>query len=300
MVNFDVDLVVPFVDNTDPVWQKVFTDYCTKTNDLTHLASLHGARFDDFGMFRYCLRTIDKFMPWIRNIYLIVSNIEQVPDYINKAKTKIVLHKDIIPAEYLPTFNSTTIEMFIPNIDGLSEHFIYTNDDMYALQPLTKDDFFTEDGKIKLDFTRRDIRMNSKQFRKVCLNNHQHVIESLGLKHDEFTYLKPNHSFTPMVKSHCKLCLRYLGDVVNKNISAFRTEFQHNQYIYPIFEYFTGNHVFGAPSFIYLSFKRDPNFICDCLLGGQYKVACINDVNLADRSAVDYPKIKEALDKLIA
>ena len=63
MVNFDVDLVVPFVDNTDPVWQRVFTDCCNKTGDSAHLATLHGARFDDFGMFRYCLRCIDKFMP---------------------------------------------------------------------------------------------------------------------------------------------------------------------------------------------------------------------------------------------
>lgn len=299
MINFDVDLVVPFVDNSDPVWQRTFIEYCQKTGETARLADMRGARFDDFGMFRYCLRCIDKFMPWVRKIHLIVSNIEQVPDYINKAKTNIVLHKDIIPEEFLPTFNSTTIEMFLHNIRGLAEHFIYANDDIYAIAPLEKSDFFTDDGKVRFDFTRRDIRLNGKQFRQVCLNCHQHVTESLGLPHDEFTYLKPNHSFAPMIKSHCRLCLRLLGDVVLKNISAFRTEFQHNQYIYPIFEYFIGNRAPGAPSFVYLSFKRTPEHIRECLLCRKYRIACVNDVSVKDRCAIDYPKIKSAFEELL-
>ncbi len=300
MVEFDIDLVVPFVDNLDPVWQQVFKDYCIKTQDYAHLEQLHGARFDDFGMFKYCLAGIKKFMPWLRNIYLIVSNPEQVPDYIDKEKTKIVLHKDIIPEEYLPTFNSTTIEMFIHNIPGLSEHFIYTNDDMYPVAPLAKEDFFTDDGKIKLDFTRRDIRHNSKQFRKVCLNNHQHVTEALGINHDEFTYFKPSHSMTPMIVSHCKKCLELLGNRIYDNISAFRTEFQHNQYIFPIYEYFTRNMVNPAPKFLYISLKRDPNMIADAILSGNYQIICINDVKVPDRSAIDIPKIQAAFDKLLS
>ena len=52
-------------------------------------------------------------MPWIRNLYLIVSNKEQVPAWVNQENVKIVLHEDIIPAQFLPTFNSTAIEMFI-------------------------------------------------------------------------------------------------------------------------------------------------------------------------------------------
>lgn len=291
MVNFDIDLVVPFVDNTDPVWRNVYIDYCKKVGDMVHLAQIEGARFDDFGLFRYCLKGIDKFMPWIRKIFLIVSNPEQVPDYINKEKTEIVLHKDIIPAEFLPTFNSTTIEMFIPNIKGLSEHFIYTNDDMYPVCPIAPEDFFTDDGKIKLDFTRRDIRQNGKQFRKVCLNNHQHVTESLGIKHDEFTYLKPNHSMTPMYLSNCKECIKKLKDRVYPYISAFRTEFQHNQYIYPIYEYLVGNVSLGGPRFVYTSLKRDANDIALILTSGQYQIVCINDVRVPDRSAIDVPKI---------
>ena len=118
----------------------------------------------------------------------------------------------------MPTFNSTTIEMFISNIEGLSEYFIYTNDDMYPVSPLSKEDFFTEDGKIKMAFSGRDIRHNGKQFRLVCQNCFQHVAESLGYRHDDYTYLKPNHSMTPMVKSHCIACLDKLGTQVYENI----------------------------------------------------------------------------------
>ena len=63
MVDFPVDLVVPFVDNTDIVWQQTYIDYCRRTHDIAHLADLHGARFDDFGLFEYNLRCVDKFMP---------------------------------------------------------------------------------------------------------------------------------------------------------------------------------------------------------------------------------------------
>jgi hypothetical protein len=299
MVDFDVDLVVPFVDNKDPVWRQCYLDFCALNNEFARIQEMVGARFDDFGFFEYSLKLIDKFMPWIRNIYLIVSNPEQVPDYINKKKTKIVLHKDIIPAQYLPTFNSTTIEMFIPNIKGLSEHFIYTNDDMYPVAPLTKDDFFTEDGKIKMNFSGRDIRHNSKQFRQVCLRCFQHVAEVLGYRHDDYTYLKPNHSMTPMVKSHCIECLEKLAPHIYPNIWAFRTEYQHNQYIYPLYEYLINNREEGPIRFLYTSLKHSADEIAANLTSGAYQIICLNDVSLPDRSALQIEKIKQAFEYLL-
>lgn len=59
----------------------------------------------------------------------------------------VILHKEIIPKNLLPTFNSTTIEMFLHKIPGLAEHFIYSNDDMIAINNSNAVDFFTEDGK---------------------------------------------------------------------------------------------------------------------------------------------------------
>ena len=81
-------------------------------------------RYRSWDNLQYIFRGIDLFMPYVRKIFLIVSNIEQVPSWLNTEKVNIVLHKDFIPDTLLPTFNSTTIEMFLPNINVFLPHFL--------------------------------------------------------------------------------------------------------------------------------------------------------------------------------
>lgn len=85
-------------------------------------------------------------MPFVKTVHLVVSNIEQVPAWIDKSKVHVVLHKEIIPACLLPTFNSTTIEMFLHKIPGLAEHFIYSNDDTFPFKTMDAYGFFNADG----------------------------------------------------------------------------------------------------------------------------------------------------------
>ena len=107
------------------------------------------------------LRCIDKFCPFVRTLFLVVQTRDQVPDYVKESsRLKIIEHKDIIPEELLPTFNSSTIELHIHKIPDLSEHFIYINDDMYPLNYLTMSDFFTEDGKPKINVALRTQTIN--------------------------------------------------------------------------------------------------------------------------------------------
>lgn len=51
-------------------------------------------------------------------------------------------HADYIPAGYLPTFHSNTIELNFHRIPNLSEHFVLFNDDMFLLRPVAPDFFF--------------------------------------------------------------------------------------------------------------------------------------------------------------
>ena len=66
----------------------------------------------------------------MENVFLLVSGETQVPSWVDRSVVNVVLHKDIIPERFLPTFNSTTIEMFMHRIPGLGEEFLYFNDDM--------------------------------------------------------------------------------------------------------------------------------------------------------------------------
>lgn len=57
---------------------------------------------------------------------------------MGKKKIKYINHEDIIPKQYLPTFNSHIIETFIFRIPNLSEYFIYLNDDCFCGNMITR------------------------------------------------------------------------------------------------------------------------------------------------------------------
>ena len=131
-----MDIVITYVDGNDPVWKQ---DYEKYTN-----VPVMEKRFRDWGTLKYLLRGIEVNMPFIRNVYLVVSHESQVPQWADKTNLNVVLHKDIIPAEYLPTFNSTTIEMFLHRIEGLDEEFVYFNDDIFPVMPSQPEDLFRD------------------------------------------------------------------------------------------------------------------------------------------------------------
>ena len=284
--DFDVDLVIPYVNNRDKVWQKIYTDFTHRSDYINN------PRFDNPNLFEYFLRGVDKFLPWVRKIHLIVSNIEQVPSYINKEKTHIVLHKDIMPEAILPTYNSSTIEMFITKIDGLSEHFIYANDDMYPIREMFKSDFFTEDGKPKIAFKTNYVKKNITFFNQLCLNGYRHLAEVLNYPIDDKTFLRPEHTIASFRLSHCKDCLDKMWHYVEQDLGPFRTTKQHTQYMYSLYERFTNDYVFGGPSFKYYDLNGNHEAIVNNLKSQGCQILCLNGV-------ADNEIEKEHLDEII-
>lgn len=132
-----IDFVIPWVDGNDPVWRK------KKANRLGQAEEDDRAqRYRDWGLLRYWFRGIEKFTPWAGNIWFICD--QEPPAWLNQGhpKLRIVHHEDYIPAEYLPTFNSNVIELNLNRLEGLSEQFVYFNDDMYIIAPMKEDSFF--------------------------------------------------------------------------------------------------------------------------------------------------------------
>lgn len=236
MSNEIYDLVVPFVDNNEPVWQQNFLDFCRYTGNYKKMGSMRSGRYqDDIRLIEYLLKLVNKNMPWIRTIHLLLSNKEQAPKHLPK-NVQVHLHYQFIPHKYLPTFNSTTIEMFLGLIPNLSERFIYANDDMLPLKELKPSDFFEED-KIKMNFTEENINEFVNVFRCQCYNSYKDIEKALNIPcHNVSIYLRPIHSYTPMFRSHCLEAYKLIEQEIIKNIGAFRTEKQHNQYIYPCYE----------------------------------------------------------------
>lgn len=143
---FPIDLVYTWVDGGDEKWQQKW-QYWRRQLHPEDEYSVSPARWRDRGELKHSLRSVDEFMPWVRKIFIVTDG--QVPKWLNTnhPKIQIVDHKEIFPPDALPVFNSMAIESRIPYIKGLSEHFIYANDDMFAGAPLEPEFFFTPTGK---------------------------------------------------------------------------------------------------------------------------------------------------------
>lgn len=156
----EVDLVYLWVNGNDPVWQAKRNAAIGKT-EANSAVNCDG-RYADNDELRYSLRSVEMYAPWIRRIFIVTDN--QVPVWLDTSnpKIKIIDHKEIMPAKCLPCFNSSVIEHFICRIPGLSEHYLYANDDMYINAPVTPSTFFDSDGMPV-------IRQNRRLFRKFYL-----------------------------------------------------------------------------------------------------------------------------------
>eukprot|EP00818_Percolomonas_sp_WS_P009122 CAMPEP_0117453118 /NCGR_PEP_ID=MMETSP0759-20121206/10035_1 /TAXON_ID=63605 /ORGANISM="Percolomonas cosmopolitus, Strain WS" /LENGTH=1265 /DNA_ID=CAMNT_0005246093 /DNA_START=354 /DNA_END=4151 /DNA_ORIENTATION=+ len=102
-------------------------------------------RFRDNDELRFSLRSLEKYAPWVRNIYIVTSG--QVPTWldISNPRVHIVQHSDIfLNQSHLPVFSSPAIENNLHRIPGLSKRFIYLNDDVFFGNKVYPEDFFSK------------------------------------------------------------------------------------------------------------------------------------------------------------
>lgn len=161
--DFDVDLVVTWVDGFDEKWLNKKSRY-DETLDLNGVN-----RFRDMGVFDYWFETVLRYMPWVRKIYVVTDD-QPLPFTIKSNKVVFVNHDEFIPKQYLPTFNSNVIELNMHRIEGLAEHYILANDDMYVTKPLAKSDFFSANGLPMLQPVMNIVQPES-EFSQIVFNN---------------------------------------------------------------------------------------------------------------------------------
>ena len=133
----DVDFVITWVDGSDPSWQEERRRYaCAEEQGGIPV------RFRDWGLLRYWFRSVEAFAPWVRKIHFVTCG--QKPAWLRSGHPKLhcVAHREFIPEERLPLFNSAAIELHLHRIPELAEHFVYFNDDMFLLRPVPQTLFF--------------------------------------------------------------------------------------------------------------------------------------------------------------
>ena len=266
-----MDAVITYVNGLDPEWQK---DYIATVGMETFMDK----RFRDWGTLKYLLRGIEIHLPFIKNVYLIVSGDSQVPEWVNRSKVNIVLHKDIIPAKHLPVFNSTAIEMYMHRIPGLSEEFVYFNDDFFPVMDCSEEDFF-KNGKAVMKLS--PMYMAYSLYDKHVKNSDRLARRASGTAHF-VTYLRPQHICSPLLKSKCEELWAREAAALNASISKLRTRDNFNYYAFCDYAYFTGSVIQKRLSKKHLSLAvSSPDKLRDNIINPRAKILCINDVNMS-------------------
>eukprot|EP00924_Labyrinthula_sp_SR-Ha-C_P005963 snap_masked-scaffold_14-processed-gene-10.33-mRNA-1 protein AED:1.00 eAED:1.00 QI:0/-1/0/0/-1/1/1/0/393 len=153
-----IDVVYTYVNGSDPLWlnnkakykapkENRFTFYNNHQNDPN--------RYKDNSELKYSLRAIQKHFSQVNKIHIVVALESQVPLWLNTShpKINIVLHEDIFTGEFrefLPVFNSRTIELQLHKIPNLADNYIYLNDDFIIGQDIGVDNFYTKETGAKI------------------------------------------------------------------------------------------------------------------------------------------------------
>lgn len=264
-----MDAVITYVNGMEPKWRYLYDSY-NGMNMLPH-------RFMDYGTLRFVLRGISEHMKFIDRVFLVVSSIEQVPDYVND-NVIIITHDMFIPEEYLPTFNSHTIEMFLWNIPDLSEEFIYFNDDMIPINKMEREEFF-KNGLPCLSFLTDEIKSNNFNVNIIFNNNRAYnAIDNTDKK--LIDTLRTTRTITPFLKNIYKnnfLLLEQKG--LLNNITRLRQNRQLSQYYFSCCCYYNDAYVEGDNMVYFTTTKQFSDDFLTTLKENiiKYQILNIND-----------------------
>jgi len=324
----NIDFVLPWVDSSDAVWQKEKEKHDTNTLKTYNNSSM---RFKDWGTLKYVLRGIEQNCAWYNKIYIITEGHVPVWLDIGHEKITLVAHKELyIKKEHLPVFNSSSIEMNLVNIKGLSDKFIYLNDDTLILKKINKDRFF-KDGK-PVDFIshgwlprnswfeklrgmnswahslKNNIRLINAQLSPLQFNQQQLYHQSYSLKtkvsnfllhkvYKEFLWLEHWHHPMPYLKSTLNdVYALFEEEMMLCSSNRFRSNTDLTQYIYRYWQLANGNfhpHQYNDGLYCKIQSKKD---IDSCLKKiKDFTFFCPNDALPDDILKEDYQYIKTEL-----
>ena len=245
-VTFPIDVVYTWVDGDDPAWLAKKSAAQETTVQATEAATT-AARFSCRGELMYSLRSIEYYAPWVNHIYIVTDR--QVPQWLDTDNDKVTVvdHAEIIPPQYLPTFNSHVIEAHLHRIPGLAEHYVYFNDDVMLARPITPAHFFAANGNAHLFLTRSQTPVGSITIydtpTQVAAKNAR---ELLSQRFDQYMLYNFAHTFHPQLKS----VNAHMADEFASAIAGFCTNRFRGRTDVAVATYL-------APNYTYLSRRGD-------------------------------------------
>ncbi len=278
-IDFEIDAVYLWVDGSDPKWLERKGEYSGKSDSHGTSAS----RFTSRNELYFSIATLLRNAPWINRIWLVTDG--QTPELGELAdRVTIVDHRDFIPAEYLPTFNSHVITSHLHRIKGLAEHFLYLNDDILFGRPLLPTVWFDSTGRPIVRYTRTTLPGFSVGQPDVIHRARQQTVKlalDAGLR---VSTRSIQHGPHPMRKSVMQQMWKKFGSALEATSrNRFRTdEDVVPEWLHNFFSYSAGDAVIGGRltyTYIVLNAKSALAKIVDLALRRPPSVICLNDVS---------------------
>ena len=305
-----IDFVVIWVDGNDQDWQKNKDNYLALEKGTVDGSS---KRYRDFGLLKYLFRGFEEFAPWVNKVYLVTNG--QIPSWVNLDAEKLVWikHEDYIANEFLPVFSANPIELPLHRIEGLSEKFVFFNDDFYLISPVDKTQFFSDNLPVLNPQASLTIpKCGYDQFSHLMLNNVMLINKNfnarkvisknllnwlspfrVGLKSSlyniipmtlgYFTGFSNPHMPSPFLKSVFKEVWSKEYATINQTMKhRFRSNDDVTQYLFYDWQLATNRFVPAKRSRLgkYFEITNNPNNndeLFDSIKQQKYPVICIND-----------------------
>ena len=324
----DIDIVILWVDGNDPAWLKEKAKYQeAKTTDANAVN-----RFRDWGLMKYWFRSIETFAPWARKIHFVTWG--HTPDFLklDHPKLHIVRHEDYIPKDCLPTFSSHSIEMNVHRIEGLAEHFIYFNDDLFLLRQVKPEAFFRNglpvlngsenlfapDGRLLVwqAVYYNDLGIINKHFTKpkaVKQNRWKYLnrvygiksnVKTLALQHlyrNRFVGFEFTHAAAPFCKSSFEKVWEAESELLQETTAnRFRSFTDLNQWVVQWWQIASGAFYPGkVDNALFSGNTWTADSICSTIRNQSHDMICINDPDDGTDFETVSGKIRGAFDTIL-
>ncbi len=302
-----IDFVVIWVDGNDPAWQKERAQY---DRNLSVNEDNQALRYRDWDNMRYWFRGVEKYCPWVNRVHFVTWG--HYPKWLNirNPKLNVVNHKDYIPKQYLPTFSSHTIELNLHRIEGLTEQFVYFNDDMFITNHMMEKDFFV-DGKpcdsaiLTIHcYDMKDMFIMAP-FRDIGIINHAFSMRSVikenvggwfnvryGIQNLRNLFLLACPKFPGMLQQHLpasylkgtflQVWERY-GETLNETcLHKFREISDVNQWVFKEWQLASGSFYPRKPKIGKLLSVNNPESVCAYIRKQNMQMLCLNDAELGE------------------
>lgn len=222
-VTFDIDMVFSWVDGTSSEFQRAraqrMQSYVVGDGDDSD------ARFRQIDELKYALRSVYLYAPWVRRIFIATDS--PAPDWLGEHPRVTIVrsHEFFADLDALPTHNSHAVESQLHRIEGLSEHFIYSNDDMFFGRPVRPDMFFSPGGITRFIEAATRIGLGEPNPERSGFENAARVNRALlQRRFGRITTRHLEHAATPLRRSvMAELEREFPEDFARTAASAFRS-----------------------------------------------------------------------------